>query len=134
MGNNTIKALFIVAGLYDGILGFAFLFYSTPIFEFAQIPLPPHPGYVQFPALLLVVFALMFFRIAANPGHCRELILYGVGLKIAYCGTIFWHHITAGLPQMWLPFAWADLVFLVLFLLAWKSLGQAYGGPDLHSS
>ncbi len=133
MGSSTIRPLFIIAGLYDGILGFAFLLFSTRIFEFANIPPPPHPGYVQFPALLLLVFAIMFFRIAANPQHCRELILYGIGLKAAYCGTIFWHHITAGLPPMWLPFAWADLVFLVLFVWAWTSLGGQASSPAMRS-
>ena len=84
---------------------------------------PNHPAYVQFPALLLFIFAVMFFRIAADPVRNRELILYGIGLKIAYCGTAFWYQLAGGIPFMWIPWAWADLIFLALFLVAWNKLG-----------
>jgi hypothetical protein len=52
------------------------------------------------------------------------LILYGVGLKVAYSGTAFWYQLTGGIPFMWIPWAWADLVFLVLFVVAWNKLGS----------
>jgi hypothetical protein len=81
-------------------------------------------GYVHFPALLLIVFSLMFFRIASDAVKYRELILYGIGLKIAYSGTVFWNAITGGIPFMWIPWAWADLVFLGLFFLVWRTTGQ----------
>jgi hypothetical protein len=50
----------------------------------------------------------------------RELILYGMGLKFAYCITVFGHALVGDIPSMWLPWAWADIVFLILFALAWK--------------
>ena len=31
----------------------------------------------------------------------------------AYCGTVFWYWFTQGIPDMWKPFAWIDLVFAV---------------------
>jgi hypothetical protein len=124
MNKNWIKPLFIFAGLYDGVLGIAFLFFSNAIFQGFGVTPPNHPGYVQFPALLLLIFAAMFFRIAADPLKNRNLILYGVGLKIAYSGTAFWYQLTQGIPSMWIPWAWADLVFLILFLIAWKSTGS----------
>jgi len=45
-------------------------------------------------------------------------------LKVAYCGTAFWYQVTGGIPFMWIPWAWADLGFLVLFVVAWKKLGS----------
>ena len=119
-----IKPFFIVSGLYDGILGLAFLFAWAPIYEHFHVTPPNHGAYVQFPALLLLIFASMFFRIARNPVANRDLILYGVALKVAYSGTAFTYAILEGIPAMWLPFAWADLVFLVLFLVAWNNVGQ----------
>jgi hypothetical protein len=124
MNKNWIKALFIVAGLYDGVLGIAFFFFSNAIFQRFGVAPPNHPGYVKFPALLLLIFAAMFFRIAADPLRNRDLILYGAGLKLAYSGTAFWYQLTQGIPVMWVPWAWADLAFLILFLFAWKSLGS----------
>lgn len=122
---NWIRPLFIVAGLYDGLLGLVFLFFAPQIFQAYGVTPPNHWGYVQFPALLLIVFGIMFFRIAADPVRNREMIWYGVGLKLAYCGTVFYYQIVTGLPSMWIPWAWADLAFLVLFLVAWKSVATA---------
>jgi len=75
----------------------------------------------------LIIFALMLWRIACNPVKFRDLRPYGIGLKVAYCGVVFYHKLTTGIPDMWMPFAWLDLVFMILFFLAWtkvKGSGQ----------
>ena len=125
MTRSTIAWLFRIAALYDGVLGLAFLFFWRDIFRSFGITPPNHPGYVHFPALLLIIFAALFLRIARDPERNRELIAYGIALKIAYSGTVFWHHLTGGVPPMWLWPAWADLGFLVLFALAWRSLRRS---------
>lgn len=119
---SVISALYIVAGLYDGILGAAFFFAWDALFRHFEVTPPNHPGYVQFPALLLIVFALMFFAVAVDPIKNRNLIPYGFLLKLAYCGTVFWFWSTQGIPDMWKPFAWVDLVFAVLFVWSWLQL------------
>jgi hypothetical protein len=119
-----IRVLFVIAGLYDAILGIAFLIMPSRLFQMFDVPPPNHFGYVKFPALLLIVFALMYFRIAGDAVKFRVLIPFGIGLKIAYCGTVFWYDSTAGIPSMWMPWAWADLVFLALFLFAWRVTGS----------
>ena len=125
MKSKWVRPLFIVAGLYDGILGLAFLMVPLQIFAMYGVTPPNHLAYIQFPALLLIVFAMMFFRIAMDPVGRRELMLYGCGLKIAYCAVAFFHSITTGIPAMWMPWAWMDLAFLALFLLAWVQVGKA---------
>ncbi len=120
MNTKWVRTLFIIAGLYDGLLAAAFLLFGSAIFHWFDVTPPNHLAYVKFPALLLLIFAAMFFRIASDPLKNRELILYGVALKVAYSGTAFWYQMTQGIPFMWVPWAWADLVFLVLFLVAWK--------------
>ena len=124
MKATWIKPIFIIAGLYDGILGVAFLFFPVTIFETYNITPPNHVGYVQFPALLLLIFAAMFFRIASDPIRQRELIPYGIALKLAYSGSVFGHQLAGGIPSMWIPWAWADLLFLVLFILAWNGTAK----------
>lgn len=119
-----IRVLFSVAAIYDGILGVAFLAAPTWVFSLQGVEPPNHPAYVQFPALLLLVFAAMFLRIAADPVNRRELILYGCGLKVSYCATAFFYQLTSGIPFMWVPWAWADLAFLMLFILALRRLGS----------
>lgn len=125
MKTAWLKPLFLIGGIYDGVLGLAFLFAGARIFAFTGVTPPNHWAYLQFPALLLVLFAAMFFQIASDPVRHRSLMLYGAGLKVAYCGTVFWHELATGIPSMWIPFAWADLAFLALFLLAYRATARA---------
>lgn len=116
--------LFVVAAIYDGLLGVAFLFGSGALFQWLGVTPPNHPGYVQFPAALLIVFAVMFMAIAINPVRNRNLIPYGIMLKVSYCSVVIFHWFTTGIPGMWKPFCIADLVFLLLFSRAWTVLGK----------
>lgn len=122
-----IRVLFVVAAVYDGVIGAAFLTRGARLFELSGVVPPNHPGYVQFPAALLLVFALMFARVAINPAANRQLIPYGMLLKISYCGVVCFHWFTAGLPWIWKPFCIADVAFLVLFAWAYVVLGGVGG-------
>ena len=124
MNDQWIRVVFVIAGIYDGMLGMAFLFMPEAIFAFYGTTPPNHMAYVEFPAFLLVIFSIMFFRIAMDPVRFRELMLYGVGLKVAYCSLVFKYVMTDGVPTMWVPWAWLDLVFLVAFLMAWYRTGK----------
>ncbi len=118
-----IKALFLVAALYDTALGAVFLIAPASVYRVADVTPPNHWAYVQFPAVLLLVFARMFAAIAANPLENRKLIPYGVLLKVAYCGLAFWYWNTQGIPGMWKPFAVIDLVMGILFVWSYQQLG-----------
>ncbi len=59
MNRLTISILFIIAAIYDGILGFLFLLAGDSMFNSFQVVPPNHWGYVQFPGALLIIFALI---------------------------------------------------------------------------
>lgn len=120
----AVKLLFLIAALYDGVLGFLFLFWPGLPFRVFEVTPPNHMGYVQFPAVLLMIFAAMFYRVARDPVANRFLMLYGAALKTGYSGLVFYYMATTGVPAMWVPWAWADLVFLALFLLSWSYTGR----------
>ncbi|MGB5261262.1 MAG: hypothetical protein WBO34_12165, partial [Gammaproteobacteria bacterium] len=124
MNDKWIKLVFIAAGIYDGVLAFAFLVMPEAIFNHYQVEPPNHFGYIEFPAMLLLIFAIMFFRVAVNPVKCRELMLYGAALKFSYAFVVFRYAMTTGVPFMWIPWAWTDSAFLLLFLLAWYQTGR----------
>jgi hypothetical protein len=117
-----IPALFAIAAVYDGLLGLIGLFASDWLFRTFGVTPPNHPGYVQFPSALLLVFALMFVAVARDPARNRDLIPYGMLLKVSYCGVVIYYWATAGIPGMWKPFAVADAGFLVLFAWAYGRL------------
>ncbi len=116
-----VSPLFVVAALYDGILGVLFLL--APGFPFRQFGVTPpnHMGYVQFPAALLLIFALLFASVARDPLRNRGLIPYGILLKVAYCTIAGGYWLTSALPGMWKPFVVADLVMGALFVRAYAS-------------
>ncbi|HUP61482.1 MAG TPA: hypothetical protein VNA69_13780 [Thermoanaerobaculia bacterium] len=114
------KWVFYLGGLYDAFFGIAFFFFWERLFATFHITPPNHPGYAQFPALLLVIFGLLFFQIARDPEANRDLIIYGIALKAAYSGLVLWYRFTSGVPELWVRFAWIDIVFLILFFVAWQ--------------
>jgi hypothetical protein len=122
MKHTWVKWLFLFSGFYDGLVGLVFFVAGFQIFDFFYVTRPNHIGYLQFPALLLVIFGIMFLRIASDPVRFRELIWYGVGLKLAYSGLVFYYYFTTGIPFMWIPFAILDVVFLGLYLLSLSRL------------
>ena len=121
---SAVSVLFLAGAIYDGILGLTFMLVPQQVFDWFGVPPPNHFGYVQFPAALLVVFGLMFVAIAIDPDRNRNLIPYGILLKACYCGVIFPYWLADTIPGMWKPFAVFDLVFLVLFIMAYKALGK----------
>lgn len=131
MSTRSIRILFVVAALYDGILGIAFLIAAPALFQWVGVTPPNHFGYVHFPAALLIVFALMFLAIARDPVAKVSLVPYGIMLKVSYCAVAFYHWFTADIPFIWKPFAIADLVFLVAFIWAYSALKKlVFAGVD----
>jgi hypothetical protein len=113
-----ISMLFLLVALYDGALGVIFLAAPSAVFTWGEVTPPNHFGYVQFPAALLIIFALMFVAVARDPAKHRDLMIYGILLKLSYCGLAFAYWFTSGIPSLWKPFAVIDLVSLGLF--AWS--------------
>ena len=121
---QIISLVFVVAALYDGLLGALFLVAGSSIFQWYGVTPPNHPGYVQFPAALLLIFGLMFVAVALDPPGRRSLIVYGILLKVAYCGVAGFHWAATGIPGMWKPFVVIDLLMGLLFLWAYESLAK----------
>ncbi|HEV2135756.1 MAG TPA: hypothetical protein VGR47_16080 [Terracidiphilus sp.] len=119
-----VRIVMIASGIYDGLIGLAFLFAPLAVFRLAAVTPPNHLGYVQFPALVLLIFGAMFLRIAADPVARREQILYGMALKASYFGVVFWYQLHSGIPALWVPFAWADVAFFILFFAGWRATAQ----------
>jgi len=119
-----VQVLFALTGAYDLVLGLAFLFFGRRLFEATGTPPPNHDGYVQFGALLLATFGVMFFAVAADPRGNRNLIPYGVMLKASYVGVVGFYWATGGIPSMFTPFAVIDALMLALFVAAYLALRE----------
>lgn len=122
---NSISVLFYVAAVYEGALGLLFLFWAGAVFVAADVPPPNHMGYVQFPAALLITFGIMFCQIARGPERSYMFIPYGILLKASYCAVVFSYWFSSGIPDLWKPWALADLVFAIAFAWAYLTLRAA---------
>ena len=124
-----IRIFYAVAAAYDGLLGLAFLAAAPQVYALAGITPPNHWGYVHFAAGLLVIFGYMFLTIALRPVENRQLIVYGILLKVCYVTTVGWHWYHGGIPNMWKYFALADTIFAVLFFWSMIPLEAAAEAP-----
>lgn len=119
---RVASIVFGASAIYDGLLGLVFLLWPGRMYlQFAVTP-PNHWAYVRFPAIVLIIFGVMFLQVALKPALNRNLMPYGILLKGAYAGTVFAYWLVKGLPDMWKPFAFADTVFLLLFAWCWMKL------------
>jgi hypothetical protein len=119
---SWIRFIFTASGIYDGILGFVIFFLGYSVYDANGVMRPNHIGYIQFPALLLIIFGIMFLQVGKSPVKYRGMMWYGIGLKIAYAGLVFYYLMADGIPFMWVPFAILDTIFLILFIASWMSV------------
>lgn len=117
-----IRPLFVVAALYDIVLGAAFAFAFRPIYGRFGIALPNHDAYVQLPGLLIAIFGIGFWIVSRDPARQRAIIGLGVLLKLAFTGVVLYHRLFGSIPGMWVPFAVVDLLFAIAFLAALRAL------------
>jgi hypothetical protein len=122
---RSIEILFLLAALYDGGLGAAFLITPALVFRMGNVTPPNHWAYVQFPAALLLIFGLMFVAIARNPIKNKDLMIYGILLKLSYSGITIGYWLAEGIPGLWKPFAVADLMMAALFVWSYKAIGAS---------
>jgi hypothetical protein len=128
---SWIRWLFAFAGLYDFLIGGVFLFFGPELFDATGVPHPNHWGYIQFGALMLVVFGIMFFAVAYDPMANRNLMPYGMLLKISYTGLVAYYWAKTDLPMLFKPFAFIDAVMFVLFLVAYSKRLEPRNAPTM---
>ena len=122
MTREWIRPLFLVAAVYDILLGLAFLVAFRPIYAAFGVTLPNHDAYVLFAAALVAIFGIGFYFVARNPERNRDIIKLGILLKLSYAGIVLAYSFRHEIPTMWVPFAYADLLFMIAFLAALRAL------------
>lgn len=124
-----IRWLFLIAALYDFLIGLTFLLFGPRLFAAAGVPQPNHWGYIQFGALMLMIFGTMFFAVARDPAANRLLIPYGMLLKLSYTALAGYYWATMELPLLFKPFAVIDGIMFILFWMAYKALATDHASP-----
>jgi len=114
--DSFFRRLFLVASIYDFVLGFIFLFLYKPVFAFFNIDLPVYPMYLQMTAGLVLAMGIAYYYIYRNLYRNYDLVKLGIAYKIVYIviASYFYFMNLADVTFFW--FVLCDLVFLVLFI------------------
>lgn len=109
--------LFVLAAVYDVVLGAAFFLLSRPIFNYLIIPLPENLAYVQLCGAFVLAQGVGYWYIAQNMVRNVDLAKVGILCKVAYTGIAAYYLIIGQLPHIiFAVFAACDLVFAIVFL------------------
>jgi hypothetical protein len=112
------RPFFLVAALYDIILGAVFVVASEPILKAIGMTLPPHIAYIQLAAVFIFVQGLSYWLAFRDPFANLGIVRVGVAYKVAYAGLVLYYLVIGQLPSVFfIPWAVFDLVFLVGFVM-----------------
>ena len=127
------RRLFFIAGVYDVLLGLAFVFFAGRAFAALGISdkLPAVRGYLTLLGAFVLVLGFGYFLIAR--GDLRrnaDLILVGTLYKLAYATTAFYYCSQGRLPHVAFGavFGIADAVFFVLMAECYWALEKKIKG------
>lgn len=112
------KAFFLVATLYDGILGAVFFFFYRPIFDMFGIALPNNTSYIHLTAGFVFVQGVGYWFVYRNMLRNVDIVRLGVVYKAVYSGVaVYYLAIGQLLDAIFAWFAVLDLGFLLLFVV-----------------
>jgi len=121
-----IRILFVFVGIVEFVLGPLFIFFPGLVFELSKITPLKNLEYIQFPALLIMVFGLMMFSVARNPVKNVNLIPYICLFKVSYITVVFYNCFAKDLSSLWIGFSFFDIAYLIGFLIAYKQLKEQH--------
>ena len=123
MKRGGYKRLYLIAALYDLILGFGFLFFYKIIYKVLGMNLPENPAYLSLCAALIGIYGILLFMIHKNPENNRITIIYAILVKFAFVAVVLYYWLIIGSNYVDIPFriiAGIDLIFALLFLKSLK--------------
>jgi hypothetical protein len=122
-----IRFLFLFACWCEVVVGLPLLVFPERIVQIAGFPAAGHNGYLQFPAALILIYGIMFVRIAHAPLVYRGLVIYGILFKAAFCALVFSYWASGDSAPILGLFFFVDVGLLAGFIAARRSLNKLAG-------
>ncbi len=114
---RAYRILFLIAALYDFILGFIFFAFLRFFFEdLFGIPYPIYPAFFQAAAAFVFVMGVGFYFVYRNIYRNIDIVKVGITFKLFYTGLAFYHVFVKGMPWIFSVFGFLDLIFIVFFV------------------
>ena len=111
------RILFLIAALYDFILGFVFFaFMGFFLEDILKLTLPLYPAFFQAAAAFVFVMGVGFYFVYRNMYRNIDIVKVGIIFKLFYTGLAFYYVFFGGMPWIFSVFGFLDLVFIVFFV------------------
>jgi hypothetical protein len=112
------RTFFLVAAIYDIVLGVAFFVLYGPLFSALGIELPNNTSYIHLTAAFVFTQGLGYWFVYQDPAANLGIVKLGVVYKAIFSGLAF-YYLAIGelLHPVFMVFGVADLLFLVGFWL-----------------
>ena len=114
--DKFFKNLFLIAAIYDFVLGVGFFLFYRQILNYFNIPIPTYPVYLQMSAAFVFAMGVAYYFVYKNMYRNIDLVKLGVVYKGVYAGlvTYFYFKDLAYIQFFW--FAIIDTLFLIIFV------------------
>ncbi len=129
------RGLFLVAAVYDSVLGIVFTLFPGPAFDLLDVT-PPEGGYIPLLGSFLFVIGVAYYLIwRGDLTRNRDMIFVGTLYKLAYASIAFIFWAIGDVPHVAFAavFGVADAVFFVLMLECWLYLGRQSAGGETRA-
>ena len=114
---KSYRNLFLIAALYDFILGFVFFVFLRFFFEdIFRIPLPNYPAFFQAAAAFVFVMGVGFYFVYRNMYRNIDIVKLGIVFKLVYTALAFYYVFIENMPWIFSAFGFLDLIFIVFFV------------------
>jgi hypothetical protein len=112
------RTFFLVAAIYDIVLGVAFFVLYGPLFSALGIELPNNTSYIHLTAAFVFTQGLGYWFVYQDPAANLGIVKLGIVYKAIFSGLAF-YYLAIGelLHPVFIVFGVADLLFLVGFWL-----------------
>ena len=121
------KNLYLISGVYDLSIGFAFLFFSKIVFETLGIPEKAvgSEAYLSLVGAFLLVLSIAYFILSKSDlTRNKNLVLVGALYKLAYFLVALWYFAIDAIPHITFltVFGVIDIIMFVLMMKCYKSI------------
>jgi hypothetical protein len=114
---KSYRNLFLIAALYDFILGLVFFFFLPFLFEeIYGIVAPIYPAFYQGAAAFVFVMGIGFYFVYLNMYRNIDIVKVGIAFKIFYTGVAFYYVFVENMPWIFSVFGFLDIIFIVFFV------------------
>lgn len=114
--DSFFRILFLVAAIYDLILGIVFFFFYRPVYAYFNISLPVYPMYLQMAAAFVIAMGVGYYFIYKNLYRNIDLVKLGIVYKFVYSGLTSYFYFADLGNVIFFWFAIIDAIFLALFV------------------